>query len=188
MDKNQLTGIILAGGLSSRMGCDKGLLPYKGKLLVEYAIDLLKPYCAEILISSNNNEYKQFGFRLVADIYKKKGPLGGIHAALIASKTKHSVFLSCDMPHLNSEAVEQLIRKSDPNALGCIPKYGDKLEPMFGIYSKQLLPEIEERLQYERLKMKSLILEQPIKYVDFQKLTQKYENLFSNINHPNDLH
>jgi len=187
MDKKALTGIVLAGGLSKRMGKDKGLVIYQGKRMVEYAIDLLKPYCNEILISTNNPEYNQLGYPLVADIYINKGPLGGLHAGLMTSKTEHNLFLSCDMPHVNSEAVELLIEKVTPNAYGFIPKYGDRIEPMFGIYSKQLLTKIEKSIQKGNLKMRTFIHEHTIEYIDFQKLTQKYENLFSNINSPNDL-
>lgn len=187
MIKEGLTGIVLAGGLSSRMGSDKGLLPYKGKLLVEYAIDTLKLYCNEIIISTNNSEYHKLGYPLVEDIYKGKGPLGGIHAGLMAAKTEFNLFLSCDMPHINPEAMALIIEQLTPNAYGFIPIYGDKLEPMFGIYSKQLIPEIEKRLQSEKLKMRQLIYEQKLQTIDFLPLIQKHKDLFSNMNSPNDL-
>jgi len=187
MIKKKLTGIVLAGGLSSRMGRDKGLLPYKGKLMVEYAIDILIKYCDEIIISTNNSEYSQLGYPLVADIYKGKGPLGGIHAGLKASKTMYNIFLSCDMPLINTEAIELLIQQITPNVLGLIPKYGDRIEPMCGIYTKQLVPEIEKSIQNNNLKLRLFIHDQAIDQVDFQILTQKYKNLFSNINFPTDI-
>ncbi len=187
MDKNEITGIVLAGGLSSRMGTDKGLLLYKGKRMVEYAIDILKLHCNEILISTNNSAYKDLGYPLIPDTYKNKGPLGGIHAALRASKNRYNLFLSCDMPHINTEAIEVLIQNINPNVWGLIPKYGETIEPMCGIYSQQLITEIEERLQQGNLKLRQFILEQPIEFVDFKKLVLKYNNLFSNMNSKSDL-
>jgi molybdopterin-guanine dinucleotide biosynthesis protein A len=79
----ELSGIILAGGKSSRMGQDKGLMLFRGKQMVQYSIELLNLFTSQILISSNNQEYNQFGFPVVSDIYKECGPIGGLHAAVL---------------------------------------------------------------------------------------------------------
>ena len=70
------TGIILAGGKSSRMGSDKGLLPYKGKPLVTYAIEVLRPLTDRIIIVGNNEAYKQFDCPLIPDEIADCGPPG----------------------------------------------------------------------------------------------------------------
>jgi molybdenum cofactor guanylyltransferase len=78
----QITGIILAGGQSSRMGTDKAMLQIDGKTLMERAIEICKPICHEILISSNNPKHENFGFTVIPDEIKNCGPMGGIYSCL----------------------------------------------------------------------------------------------------------
>ena len=72
--KNNITGIILAGGKSSRMGTEKGLILYKNKPFVEHIIEAMNPLVDNIIIISNNKAYKSFGFRCYEDLIKN--PLG----------------------------------------------------------------------------------------------------------------
>ncbi|HPG34509.1 MAG TPA: molybdenum cofactor guanylyltransferase, partial [Lentimicrobium sp.] len=77
INKSQITGIVLAGGKSTRMGTDKGLMIFQGKPLVMYSIDLLSMFCGRILISSNNPEYAKFGYEIIADELPGAGPMAG---------------------------------------------------------------------------------------------------------------
>jgi molybdopterin-guanine dinucleotide biosynthesis protein A len=58
------------------MGQDKGLMPYKGKPLVEYVLEFLIPVCDEIVISSNSLDYLDFGHQTIPDIVPDIGPMG----------------------------------------------------------------------------------------------------------------
>ena len=78
----KITGILLAGGRSSRMGSDKGLLDFRGRLLAEYPLALLQKHCGTIIISSNNPEYGQFGYPVVADERMDCGPAGALATTL----------------------------------------------------------------------------------------------------------
>jgi molybdenum cofactor guanylyltransferase len=78
----QITGFILAGGQSSRMGTDKAMLQIDGKTLMERAIEICKPFCHEILISSNNPKHGNFGFAVISDEINNCGPMGGIYSCL----------------------------------------------------------------------------------------------------------
>ena len=80
-----LSCIILAGGESRRMGEDKGLKIFKNQALVSYAIQLAKKICKNIYISTNNPDYKQFGYQILNDIIPVKGPMGGIYSGLSRS-------------------------------------------------------------------------------------------------------
>jgi molybdopterin-guanine dinucleotide biosynthesis protein A len=70
MDERIHTGIVLAGGKSTRMGKDKGLISWKGRTLVEHAVEIIAPLCAGIIISSNNRDYEFLGFRVLPDQYR----------------------------------------------------------------------------------------------------------------------
>ena len=97
------TAIILAGGKSSRMGSDKGLVLLNGKPMISYIIEILKKMQIPIIIISNNENYKQFGLPVFADIIKEKGPLGGIYTGLKNSKTESNIIVSCDVPFYQIE-------------------------------------------------------------------------------------
>ena len=96
ISKDNITGIILAGGRGSRLGFDKGLLLDNGITLIERAINVLSGHCNKLIISSNNLEYNKFGIERVPDILEKNGPMMGIYSSLIASTTKHNLVLAVD--------------------------------------------------------------------------------------------
>ena len=102
--QNKVTGIILSGGASRRMGQDKGLTLYRNKELIQYSIELLTPLCSQIIISSNDpTNYSKFGKQIVPDIIKGVGPIGGIFSSLKFTSTSGNLILSCDMPELSTE-------------------------------------------------------------------------------------
>ncbi len=181
-----VTGIILAGGKSSRMGTDKGLVEYKGKSLVEYAIDLLSPFCDEVIIASDNEDYKQFGLTVVSDHYKDKGPLGGIHAGIKAAKNHWCLVLSCDMPHVLPLSVSYLL--SNIQSENCIvPIHHGKVEPLFSVFSKSTLAHVEYCLKTDRLKMLRVLEELKAKFLCFNVITKQSVDHFHNVNRPKDL-
>ena len=153
----QLSGIILAGGLSSRMGRDKGLLPHKGRLLVEYSIEVMKTLCSEIIISSNNSAYEQFGHRVVKDIHQQTGPIGGLYAALSASNTNDAIICPCDMPFISADTFHQLLKVN--NRAVVVQSNTDKLYPTLGYYNKSCLPTILQQIEQGNYKMQCLIKE-----------------------------
>ena len=112
-DKQQVTGLVLAGGAGRRVqGRDKGLILWQGKPLVEHLLERLKPQVETLLISCNRNidQYQAYGLSLVVDHRPDyQGPLAGIEAAI---KVIHSDFLlitACDMPLLPEDIVERLL-------------------------------------------------------------------------------
>ncbi|WP_295403616.1 molybdenum cofactor guanylyltransferase MobA [uncultured Thiocystis sp.] len=100
--KLSITGVILAGGQARRMGGrDKGLLPFAGRPLVEWAIESLAPQVSTLLISANRNldAYGAYGFPVVADLEQGfQGPLAGILSAMHAARTAWILTLPCDGP------------------------------------------------------------------------------------------
>ena len=137
MSNPNITGIILAGGKSSRMGTDKGLIPFKGKALIHYAEEILKTFCGQIIISSNSSNYDFLGYPVVKDIYPNSGPMGGIYSALCHSKTDLNIVISCDMPFINEGLIKDLISSADKYDV-VVPWYkDDHFEPMAAAYQKK---------------------------------------------------
>ena len=179
-------GIILAGGQSTRMESDKGLVGYRGKPLISYAIDLLDPFCSNIIISANNREYEKFGYPVVYDIVKDAGPAGGLLSALQKSGNDFNLVVSCDMPNLNEEAVELLLKNANGTA-NCIPVHKHGVEPLFAIYRKNFAEVLSASVAKNVYKMKMILEQFPAMYVDFNPLLCRYPLLFKNINHLADL-
>ena len=180
------SGIILAGGQSKRMGQDKGLVKYKGKLLVEYAIDLLTPFCESVVISANNPKYETFGLPVIHDEKKNIGPVGGLLASLSKSKYDYNIVLSCDMPFLNSAAVDLLI-KNTKEASCYIPVHNKGIEPLFGIYNRSFIHTLSDAANNGNYKLMSTLNNSETIYVDFNSLIKKNPRLFDNFNHISDL-
>ncbi|MCU4173726.1 molybdenum cofactor guanylyltransferase [Carboxylicivirga sp. N1Y90] len=183
----KISGVVLAGGKSSRMGADKGMLDYKGKKLVSYAIELLEAYCDEIIISTNSPLYGQFGFKVIADSFLSKGPLSGIYEGLKFATNDKVLVLSCDMPNLNKEAIEVLIAEIDEKHDCFIPSVNSKFQPLFAVYNRRLLSAMEQHLLADKLKMMTFIEGVSSKIVSFDSLLESYPLLFQNCNRPEDL-
>ena len=101
ISKEEITGLVLAGGKGSRMGgADKGLVCFKDTPLVEYVIDILEPQCKTLVISANRNEdvYKDYGYPVVTDENRNfSGPLAGIAAGLEIVETPYMVVAPCSL-------------------------------------------------------------------------------------------
>src|SRR6266496_3170841 len=98
---NDITGIILAGGKSSRMGTNKAFLRLGNKYVIEILADLMKNIFSKMILITNEPAlYKFLKIDIYEDIYKNKGPLGGIHSGLVNSQTEKNFVLSCDIPFI----------------------------------------------------------------------------------------
>ena len=183
----QATGIILAGGKSSRMGEDKGLVLLNGKPMIQYVIEALKEVVSNIIIISNNASYNKFGVPVYADIIKNKGPVGGIYTGLYHSTTELNFCISCDVPMVSSDFIFWLLNKSG-NASVTLPMCKDKVHQMIGVYSKQVLSYFKESAEKEHLKLSQVNKDMDCEIIDIEKEYANFDDLlFSNINTKNEL-
>jgi molybdenum cofactor guanylyltransferase len=181
------TGIILAGGKSSRMGEDKGLVLLNGKPMVQYIIEALKEVVSEIIIISNNESYNKFGIPVYADIIKDKGPVGGIYAGLHHSKTQLNFCISCDVPMISSDFILWLLKRSG-NASITLPMCEDKVHQMIGVYSKHVLSNFKESIEKEHLKLSQVNKDMACEIIDIEKEYANFDELiFRNINTKDEL-
>lgn len=109
----RVSGLVLAGGQSRRMGRDKAFLEFEGKPLIERVIERVAKVCTRVIIVANDvDAYKQFGVQVIGDVYPGKGSLSGIYSGLQAAQEASALAVACDMPFLNEGLLRYLISLS----------------------------------------------------------------------------
>lgn len=155
----KLTGIVLAGGLSTRMGQDKASLPWRGSDLLHTVLTKLAPVCAELIVVSNRpRPLSGLVSKVVPDVFVQCGPLAGLHAGLQASSHDYSFVIACDMPYLAADAVTYMAQA----AVGydaAVPFTGGYFHPLHAVYHKNCLPFIEHNLQAGNYKISAFFAE-----------------------------
>ena len=185
-----MTGIILAGGKSKRMGKEKALLKIGKTYLIELIIEKLKDFFEEIVLITANNSFKyRFpGIRTVIDVVPGKGPLGGIYTGLLVSQSKYNFICACDVPFLNLNLLKFIVSQINENN-AVIPIIKGFTEPLHSIYSKSCLPAIEYQLQTGDLKIKNFFPKIKCKYIPEDRI-KRYDPCllsFFNLNTPHAL-
>jgi molybdopterin-guanine dinucleotide biosynthesis protein A len=145
----KITGIVLAGGLGRRMGgVDKGLQPFRGRPLAQWAIERLAPQVDELLINANQNAsaYARFGYRVVPDeVGGFAGPLAGLHAGLKGARGALVATVPCDSPFLPADLVARL-RAALAERDVAVAKTGAQPHPVFALVRRGVLPHLEAYL------------------------------------------
>ena len=166
--KSTITGIILAGGKSSRMGEDKGFLKLNGKTFMSSIIAALKPIVGEIIIVSNNSEYDVFNLKRFADSMEDSGPLAGLYSGLLHSETENNIVLSCDVPLISTSVLKKLLEGAPSEAEVIQFESEGKTMPLVAMYKKKcrhhflkLLQTNERRLRFaiDQLDVKTITLD-----------------------------
>lgn len=179
---NAITGVILAGGKSSRMGFDKGLALLNGKPMIEHMITVIEKLGLELIIISNNPAYKAFGYPVYADIMPEKGPVGGILTALEYSSTDLNLILSCDAPNVNIDVLSELLAQRGNSDITIAEHEGIEY-PLVGIYSKRVKNGFRRNVEQNKLKLRSICSELEAKIVPFPSGRHGVdEDTFKNIN------
>jgi len=140
-----------------------------------------------IIVTDNPDLYGKYGIRTIKDIIPQRGPLGGIYTGLLFSKNHYNFVTACDMPFLNPDLVHYMVEEINGYDLA-VPEYGDQLQTLCAIYSKNCIELIKEDLSRDNLKIthffrnvkQRLITEEEVKEIDFQGLS------FVNINTPEE--
>lgn len=182
--QKQITGIILAGGKSSRMGQDKGFLMHQDITFIQRIINALKPISQQLLIVGDNPNYDSLGITRISDQFTNSGPLSGLYSGLNASKTEYNLVLSCDVPLVNSDMLLELIPQDNTQTDAVIYTYKNRKMPLIGYYNKKVVPILENELQHKRLKLTAAL--DKINYRTIE-IPSKWESAVKNINTPEDL-
>lgn len=141
-----VTGAILAGGLSKRMGQNKALLPFNGIRLIQSISDLLKKLFREVVIVTNSPEvYNFLPLRKIKDIFPGFGALAGIHSALYHSTAPYVFVVACDMPFLQKGLISYINSvRADYDIVVPVSSFG--LEPLHALYSTTTFEIIDKAL------------------------------------------
>jgi molybdopterin-guanine dinucleotide biosynthesis protein A len=172
------------------MGANKSFVKLDGKPLIEIVLKKVTDIFENkpVIITNQPDNYQYLGCDMVGDIFKDKGPLGGIHAGLIHSSTPYIFIVACDMPFIEQSFIQYMAAcLAEEDIL--IPRNGESVEPLHAIYSKQCLPAIEKHLQAEHRRVQSFFQDVTAAYVDYRELAR--QNLsgcyFMNVNTMEDL-
>jgi molybdopterin-guanine dinucleotide biosynthesis protein A len=148
-----LTGVILAGGKSQRMGQDKALLPFGPTLLIERIIHRLRVLTDRLLIITNTPaQYSFFHLPLSPDLLPDKSSLGGIYTGLRLAETEQILFIACDMPFISIDFLHYLWKES-PGFDVVIPCNAEGFQPLCALYTKHCLPAITHQIAANQLKI-----------------------------------
>jgi molybdopterin-guanine dinucleotide biosynthesis protein A len=189
ISKEDITGIILAGGKSSRMGKDKGLCDFRGKELVSYAIETLRPLCANLMISANYypEKYATYNLPVIADDIKNIGPMGGVLTCLKRSQTQHNLVLSCDTPFVTQAVFQQLIEAVQKDQVVAPAHHTFLVEPLSAYYNTNVIGDMEKAVEKGNYKMLDFLKTVRFKTIQVEQQPYFTEYLFLNLNSPADL-
>ncbi len=192
-EKSSITGLILAGGRSSRMNPDqagkprdKALLEFRGKRLVDHVFERIAPQVGGVMINANQNyeQYKSFGVRVVSDaIGEFAGPLAGLHAGLFASKRPFIITVPCDSPFFPEDLVERMFDALESTGTQvAVATSGEQPHPVFTLARRSVIEHLSDFLKAGGRKIDAWYDTLSVVHVDFND-----DALFGNINTPEEL-
>jgi molybdopterin-guanine dinucleotide biosynthesis protein A len=184
-----MTGVVLTGGESNRLGFNKAFVEVGGRPIVERVLEVLRALFEEVLIITLAPEqYEHLGCPVYTDLLPGNNAMGGIHAALSYASSEKAFVCACDMPFLNPRLVSRLVELSS-KADVVVPRSHGGIEPLHAVYSKGCLPAIERAIETGSLKLIDLLSGLGVRLVEGPELDRlDPEGLsFFNVNTAEDL-
>ena len=189
MTFSQVSGFVLAGGKSTRMGQDKATLTLNGRTLLEHALAALRQVCRDVSILGKHELYGSLA-PVYEDIYPGCGPLGGIHTALSNAQTPYSLIIAVDTPFLMPEFLSYLAERAiASDAVVITPEIDDYTQPLSTVYSLDFLPIAEKAIKAGNYKIVPLFPRDQtlvIKEAELRRFAFSAE-MFENLNTPEDM-
>lgn len=183
----KLSGVILAGGRSSRFGRDKSQMELSGERVLGRLLEIFGAFpfqrLAVIAAKKNHGDWPG-GATIFEDDQAGLGPIGGISTAL--RRLPGGILIAaCDMPMISAPLIEWLLSHHDPDFDAVIPRHPGGIEPLFAIYEKSLLPALDEAIRNRRYALHFALEKAHVRYVE---IPQEFsvEREFANINTPED--
>lgn len=194
----EISGIILAGGGSRRMGVNKALLEIGGNPLISNLISQLSAVANTLMISCSqkdvdSNTYRFLNLPIVTDIYPGLGPLGGLHAGLSHSRTEWNAVSACDLPFASKELLMymyNLVEIAGSGVQAIVPVAANgKVQPLFALYHINVLPSLQEALEQQHSRVMEWLNGLNVQYVPESEFPERFINkqdTLLNMNTPDD--
>lgn len=193
VNEQMVSGILLAGGKSTRFGRSKALEPFDGQPLISRVARRLAHVANEMIVVVDSKATAETlpipkGAKVVVDAYPGKGPLGAIYTGLTAAQYDWAVTAACDMPFLNQQLLGYMLALR-PTHDAVAPVVDERPEPIHALYSKSCLPAMKFRLEAGRLRTADLLQDLSVAYVQEYEMRRFDPELisFMNVNTQEDL-
>ena len=187
----EVTGVLLAGGKSRRMGEDKRYLVVGEQTLLERGLGVLRSMFHEVLVViAQDSAPLDIDARVVRDLVPDCGSLGGIYTGLTQATTPYIFAVACDMPFLNQTVITQFTNRRDTADI-VMARLAGRLHPIHALYGKGCLPAMEQMIVARQLKIQELVSHASLRvqYVteaDLLSIDPSWRS-FHNVNTPEDL-
>lgn len=177
--REDMTAVILAGGENRRLPVLKSCLKVDGRRIIDSNIELLKGLFDRVVISTNAPElYLYLGVPMIGDILRHRGPMTGIFSVLLGTGEPEVFVFACDMPFIKPELIRYIVdkyrgqRTEDRTQNSevkkwdvVVPVFDRKPQPLFGIYSKNIINTVEERITRGQRGLREMLTELRVLYI-----------------------
>ena len=183
MNRQDITGVVLAGGRATRWdGRDKGLIQVSGRPMISHVLDALTPQVGQVIINANRNldEYRAFGLPVVTDASRDfLGPLAGIASGLAAARTEWVAITPCDSPLFAADCVGRLVSACEDDARTdiAVAHDGERIQPVFALIRRGLLEDLDAYLESGGRKIDRWYGQQRMQLVDFSDNLDNFLNI-----------
>ena len=184
-DFDDVTGVLLAGGQSQRMGRDKATLPVGGVPLYRRGLTVLQGLFGQVLIAGDRPDLAEGGVLCHRDIYPGSS-LGGLYTGLLRATTPYICVVACDMPSPDPVLIRTLLSFRHGFDV-VVPRTPAGLEPLFAIYGKGCLGPMEELLRQGRYRIYDFYDQVRVRYVEAEELPTGWQHALRNVNTPADM-
>ena len=189
MGKHDITGIILSGGKSTRMGENKAFIEIGGIPILKRIHTLFEKLFNEIIIVTNDKDlFANFPARIYSDLFPNHGVLAGLYTGLFFSSFHHSFCVACDMPFLKESMIDYLLQEmGDYDVI--VPRTDEGPEPLHAVYSKNCLDPIKKVIEEGRYSILDFYPMVRVKTIGPQELISVDPSMesFINVNTPEEL-
>ncbi len=182
---SEITGVVLAGGQSRRMGFNKAGAEVSGETMLIRMVEKLREVTSNIIISSGSIAYPDIPWPQIPDEFPQRGPLGGIYSALKASSSELNLIVSCDIPLISVSLLKLIVSKAkESDALLTLPvEHTGQQQLLCAVYHRDILPVLKQQIDADQLKMKNLLDLVTVEYIHISKEHPLFhEHAFTNVN------
>ena len=153
----EVTGVLLAGGKSRRMGEDKRHLVVGEQTLLERGLAVLQSiFCEVLVVIAQDSPPLKVAARVVRDLVPDCGSLGGLYTGLTQATTPYIFVVACDMPFLNQTVITQFTSRRGTADI-VMARLADRLHPVHALYGKRCVPALEEMIRARQFKIQEVV-------------------------------